>query len=413
MKKLYRLFLVLVREAVWIAVAVACVYGGYRGYQYLGENREIVEIQPVERPVALVETMEATLFEQPLPVRSEGFVSPYRQVSLSAQNGGRISKLHPSVINLGTFSKGEILVQLDDGAERALFNQTAANVEATEARLILVEGQLTRTEELQSRGFASQQALDQLLSQKAELSASLNSLLAAQESASIAVKSKQIVAPFSGAVLEKLQEVGSVVASGQSIAEIYTHKQMEVIIPVREAEAALIPGMFEDTAVKARVNVGFAGQTYQWSAHVSRVDPALDPRTRTLSISIGLDDVGKPVLLNPNSPSLGTIPALINAFAKVQIDGVEQKNTYAIPSTAIRSGNQIWVFKATEQDFGTLLSLDVRPTHFDGETTYVVVDNWPPDTRLILTSLAAPIPGMPLRDLTTKGIEMAAADLEE
>ena len=272
-------------------------------------------------------------------------------------------------------------MQLDDGSERALLNQTAANVEATQARLILVEAQLSRTEELQSRGFASQQALDQLLSQKAELSASLNSLIAAQESASIALKSKQIVAPFSGAVLEKLQEVGSVVASGQSIAEIYTNNQMEVIIPVREAEAALIPGMFEDSTANARVNVGFAGQTYQWDAHVSRVDPALDPRTRTLSVSIGLDDVGKPVLLNPNSPSFGTIPALINAFAKVQIDGIEQQNTYAIPSTAIRSGNQIWVFEPREQDRGTLLSVDVRPTHFDGETTYVIDDEWPDGTR--------------------------------
>ena len=411
MKKIYRLFLVFIREAVWIAVAIACVYGGFRGYQYLGENREVVEIQPVERPVALVETIEVARFEQPLPVRSEGFVSPYRQVSVSAQSGGRISNLHPSVINLGTFSKGEVLVQLDDGSERALLNQTLANVEATQARLILVEAQLKRTEELKSRGFASQQALDQLLSQKAELTASLNSLIAAQESASIAVNSKKIVAPFSGAVLEKLQEVGSVVASGQSIAEIYTNNQMEVIIPVREAEAALIPGMFEDSTAKARVNVGFAGQTYQWNAHVSRVDPALDPRTRTLSVSIGLDNVGKPVLLNPNSPSFGTIPALINAFAKVQIDGIEQKNTYAIPSTAIRSDNQIWVFEATEDDRGTLLAVDARPTHFDGETTYVVVDNWPAGTRLILTSIAAPKPGMPLRDLTIKGTEMAAADL--
>ncbi|MBT6507439.1 MAG: HlyD family efflux transporter periplasmic adaptor subunit, partial [Marinovum sp.] len=220
-------------------------------------------------------------------------------------------------------------------------------------------------------------------------------------------------APFSGAVLEKLQEVGSVVASGQSIAEIYTNNQMEVIIPVREAEAALIPGMFEDITAKARVNVGFAGQTYQWNAHVSRVDPALDPRTRTLSVSIGLDNVGKPVLLNPNSSSFRTIPALINAFAKVQIDGIEQKNTYAIPSTAIRSDNQIWVFEATEDDRGTLLAVDARPTHFDGETTYVVVDNWPAGTRLILTSIAAPKPGMPLRDLTIKGTEMAAADLGE
>ena len=413
MKKLYQFMLVFIREAAWIAVAIACVYGGYRGYQYLGENRQIVEIQPIERPVALVETMEVAVFDKPLPVRSEGFVSPYRQVSVSAQSGGRISNLHPSIINLGTFLEGEVLVQLDDGAERALLNQTAANVQATQARLSLVEAQLRRTEELQSRGFASQQALDQLLSQKAELSASLNSLMAAQKSASIAVESKQIIAPFSGAVLEKLQEVGSVVASGQSIAEIYTNNQMEVVIPVREAEAALIPGMFERSTAKARVNVGFAGQIYQWSAHVSRVDPALDPRTRTLSVSIGLDDVGKPAQLNPNSTSFGNMPALINAFAKVQIDGIEQENTYAIPSTAIRSGNKIWVFEVVEQDRGKLLSVDVRPIHFDGETTYVVVDNWPTRTRLILTSLSAPVPGMPLRDLTVEETEMAAVVLGE
>ena len=413
MKKLYQFMLVFIREAVWIAVAIACVYGGYRGYQYLGENRQIVEIQPIERPVALVETMEVAVFDKPLPVRSEGFVSPYRQVSVSAQSGGRISNLHPSIINLGTFLEGEVLVQLDDGSERALLNQTAANVQATQARLSLVEAQLRRTEELQSRGFASQQALDQLLSQKAELSASLNSLMAAQKSASIAVESKQIIAPFSGAVLEKLQEVGSVVASGQSIAEIYTNNQMEVVIPVREAEAALVPGMFEGSTAKARVNVGFAGQIYQWSAHVSRVDPALDPRTRTLSVSIGLDNVGKPALLNPNSTSFGNMPALINAFAKVQIDGIEQENTYAIPSTAIRSGNKIWVFEVVEQDRGKLLSVDVRPIHFDGETTYVVVDNWPTRTRLILTSLSAPVPGMPLRDLTVEETEMAAVVLGE
>lgn len=413
MKKLYQFMLVFIREAAWIVVAIACVYGGYRGYQYLGENRQIVEIQPIERPVALVETMEVAVFDKPLPVRSEGFVSPYRQVSVSAQSGGRISNLHPSIINLGTFLEGEVLVQLDDGSERALLNQTAANVQATQARLSLVEAQLRRTEELQSRGFASQQALDQLLSQKAELSASLNSLMAAQKSASIAVKSKQIIAPFSGAVLEKLQEVGSVVASGQSIAEIYTNNQMEVVIPVREAEAALVPGMFEGSTAKARVNVGFAGQIYQWSAHVSRVDPALDPRTRTLSVSIGLDNVGKPALLHPNSTSFGNMPALINAFAKVQIDGIEQENTYAIPSTAIRSGNKIWVFEVVEQDRGKLLSVDVRPIHFDGETTYVVVNNWPTRTRLILTSLAAPVPGMPLRDLTVEETEMAAVVLGE
>ena len=71
------------------------------------------------------------------------------------------------------------------------------------------------------------------------------------------------------------------------------------------------------------------------------------------------------------------------------------------------------MFEVVEQDRGKLLSVDVRPIHFDGETTYVVVDNWPTRTRLILTSLAAPVPGMPLRDLTVEETEMAAVVLGE
>lgn len=400
MKKLLRFFLTFLRETTWVAIAIACVYGGYLGFQYLGDNREVVEIEPVERPIALVETVTVAPFTQPLPVRSEGFISPYRQISLSAQGGGRISELHSAILNLGTFSEGDVLVQLDDSTERALLSQTEANVQATQARLDLVLAQLKRTEELRSRGVASQQALDQLLSQEAELLASLNSLRAAQQSAAIAVANKRVIAPFDGAVLQKSQEVGSVVGSGQSIAEIYTNDRMEVVIPVREAEAALIPGLFGEGTANARVSVEFAGQIYQWPAHVTRVDPALDPRTRTLSVSVGLDNIDAPTLLNPNALASGNLPALINAFAKVEIDGIRQNDTYAIPSTAVRSGNQIWVFETREEDRGTLLPVNVRPTHVDGEITYVVVENWPTDTRLIRTSLSAPTPGMPLRDIS-------------
>lgn len=413
MKKLLRFFLTFLRETTWVAIALVCLYGGYLGFQYLGDNREVVEIAPVERPIALVETISVEPFDGPLPVRAEGFISPFRQISLSAQGGGRISELHPAILNLGTFVEGDILVQLDDSAEQALLSQTAANVDATQARLDLVLAQLQRTEELRTRGVASQQALDQLLSQEAELIASLNSLRAAQQSAMVAVQNKRVVAPFDGAVLEKLQEVGSVVGSGQSIAEIYTNDRMEVVIPVREAEAALIPGLFGEGTAQARVSVEFAGQIYQWPAHVTRVDPALDPRTRTLSVSVGLDNIDAPELLNPNALASGNLPALINAFAKVEIDGIRQNNTYAIPSTSVRSGNQIWVFDSTEEDRGMLMPIDVRPTHVDGEITYVVVQDWPANTRLIRTSLSAPTPGMVLRDIAGPApMQTAQAEVE-
>lgn len=410
MKKALRILLTFVREVVWIGIAVACVYGGYIGFQYLGDNKKVVEIAQIERPTALVETIDIVAFDQPLPIRSEGFVRPFRQVSLSTQSGGRIAGLHDAVLNLGTFETGEVLVQLDDNTERAQLDQTIANVAATRARFDLVSAQLERTRELFNRGVATRQALDQLLSQEAELIANLNSLIASQKSSQIAVENKRIVAPFDGAVLEKLLEVGSVVTGGQAIAELYTHEQMEVVIPLREAEAALIPGLFGDSASTAKVNVDFAGQTYQWPAHITRVAPALDPRTRTLSVTVGLDQINNPTLLGESPINAGTLPAIINTFAKVRIDGSAHSNTYAVPTTSIRSGNQIWVFNEVEGDRGTLHLLDVRPTHVDGETTYAIVEDWPENSRLVSTTLAAPTPGMNLRDISVREIAMNSAE---
>ena len=408
MKKLIRSLFILSREGLWIAIAGAAIYGGYLGFQYLGENRENVEIAPIERPLALVETVEVEPFEQPLPIRAEGFIRPNRQVSLSAQTGGRISELHPAILDLGSFAKGDVLVQLDDSTERALLYQTDANVQATQARLDLVLIQVKRTEELLARGVATQQTLDQFNSQKSELEASLNALSAGRRSAAIAVANKQIIAPFDGSVSEKLLEVGSVVGNGQSIAEIYTDHRMDVVIPVREAEAALIPELFNEDQAKAHVSVDFADQTYVWTAHVTGVDPSLDSRTRTLSVTVSLDDLDMPILKKPSLIASGSPPALINAFSKVEIAGAQLNNVYAIPSTSLRNGNQIWVFDPTDGDLGQLTPIDVQPVHVDGETTFAVVENWPTGTRLISTSLAAVSDGMILRDISKPDMKQTA-----
>ena len=113
MRRFFRSVLTVVRETVWIGVAVACLFGGYKGFQYLRDNRTIVEVAPVERPVTLVETMELVEFDAPLPIRTQGFIQPNRVVQLSSPSGGRIAWLHPSIIELGLFEKGEVLVQFD------------------------------------------------------------------------------------------------------------------------------------------------------------------------------------------------------------------------------------------------------------------------------------------------------------
>ena len=384
------------RELVWIAIAGAVVYGGFQGFQLLGDRRPVVQPAPVERPIALVETTDLVLIAGPLPVRGDGFVKPYRSVALSATGGGRIVELHPALIDSqGQFAAGDVLVRLDESNELASLDQIASSIAATEARLDLNRTQLERTKSLRETGSASQGALDQLTAQNAELVANLEGFRAALVVGQIAVDSRTVRAPFAGSVLTKLAEVGSVVAAGQSIAQIYTNGQLDVDIAVREADAALIPGLFAGVEVPAIVTIRFAGRDILWDARVTRVAPQVDPETRTLTITVEVTDVAAGRTDRMADLASGAPPALINAFARVVVSGDQPTATYAIPSTALRNGGSVWVLN----DRAALAILPAELTHVDGETSYVRIDALPDGARLILTALASPIEGMSLRDL--------------
>ena len=144
----------------------------------------------------------------------------------------------------------------------------------------------------------------------------------------------------------------------------------------------------------------FAGQTFKWDAHVSRVAPDLDARTRTLTLTVELDQIIDVEGTNSTVLASGAPPALINSFSKVVIKGMEPKNTYPIPSTALRGGNNLWLFNKEENaDGGFLQLISAQLVHVDGETSYVSIVDLDKDARLILTALSTPQDGMRLVDV--------------
>lgn len=402
MKKIIGYLGVGLRELFWIAVAVAVVFGGITGFRYLGENREVIEPTVVERPTTLVETAEIFLINSPLPIRGEGFMQPHRSANLASQVGGQVIELHPAITERGVFKQGAVLVRLDDSAERATLTQTQANIDGTRARLDLNQILLERTEKLRSSGSASQASLDQVRSTQQELSASLNSLIAAQNVAEVSLGRKIVTAPFDGAVLSKNLDIGSVVNGGQAIAEIFTEDRMEIDVPVREADAALIPGLFEGASPSATVSVRFAGQSFEWDAEVTRVAPTLDQRTRTLTVTVELIDITGARATGSSILASGAPPALINSFANVVIEGPQPDATYAVPSTALRGGSELWLLTPSEGDGGTLKIVPATLVHVDNETSYVTSALIPEGARLITTALSTPQEGMKLRDVAAE-----------
>ena len=396
MRKVVKYIGIAIRELFWLVIAVAIIGGGYMGFTYLEENRDVVEAAPAPRPETLVETAAFEPHLAPLPIRGEGFVEPFRTVAVSAPSGGRIVMLHPAITNRGSFSAGEVLVEIDASAERAQIAQSRANIAATEARLDLVTTQLERAQSLRERNAVAQSTVDDLLGQRNEVVANLAGQRAQLMSSEVALENKIVRAPFDGSVQSKEAEIGNVVAGGTPIAQIYTDDRMEVSIAIRETDAALVPGLFSGNAAPAKVEIEFAGVTKTWSGEIVRIDPALDPQTRTLTATVALQDR----LESATEFAAGAPPALINAFAKVVIEGIEPENSYAIPSTALRSGGTVWLLRD-----GRLAFHPARRVHVDGETSYVEITGLQPDDRLVLTTLAAPQEGEALRDVAREGIQ--------
>ncbi|MEL6921338.1 MAG: efflux RND transporter periplasmic adaptor subunit [Pseudomonadota bacterium] len=384
-----KLFKRILGETFWLVVAVGVVAGGWFGFQYLGQIREPVEAAPVERPVPLVETETLLAYDAPLPIRGEGFVRAFRSIGVAAQASGRIVRLHPAIEARGSFKAGDILVRLDDRQAKATLAQTEANIASSEARLALNVTQLERAQSLRQRGIIPQDQLDQLLTTKTELEANLQSLRASLDTAALAVEFADVTAPFSGKVMSKSADIGTVVSPGQAIAEIYSASELEVIVPIDEREAALIPNLFEpdQEQAKAVVTTNFANARIEWDATVNRVSNSLDSQTRTLNVAVRINDpsAGR-IVEGPLAAS--TPPAMINAFVDVEIQGV-QTNLFAAPAMAVRSGSTIWV----AQD-DALKVLPVSVTHIDGETSFIRGEGLSANMEIVTSTLPSVADGM-------------------
>ena len=125
-------------------------------------------------------------------------------------------------------------------------------------------------------------------------------------------------------------------------------------------------------------------------------------RTRTLTVTVELDDGTAIGAQGGEILASGAPPALINSFAKVVIQGIRPESTYPIPSTALRGGNHLWLFDDLDPDASVLRIIPTELIHVDGETSYVKINPLPAQSRLITSPLSTAQGGMQLRDVRDK-----------
>lgn len=384
----------LLSDIAWSVVALGIVIAGVVGFRVLGALREPVVAAPVERIVPPVVVAELTPWTDPIPVVAEGFVSARRQIEIAAESPGRIVELASAVSEHGDVRAGTMLARLDDRNAQAAVERALADIDATRARISLNATQLSRTQTLRQRGVVSQDELDRVVSEQSELSGQIASLQSALNAARIALDQTRIVAPFDGRILNDAAEQGDVVNAGQTIATLFTPDALDVVVPLEESSAALVPGLFTGGAATATIKTHFAGRAFLYAGKVSQVGGALDPLSRSLAVTIAL---GEPLPVTGTAHGLtsGTPPALVNAWAEVTIEGSSAREVHAVPSAAVRQGNTVWLARNNALE---IIAVDV--VHAEGGEHFVVfADGIVEGARLITSLLAAPVNGMPVNVL--------------
>jgi membrane fusion protein (multidrug efflux system) len=265
-----------------------------------------------------------TVVEQPWIERiaAVGTVKARDSVVIAAKQAERISAVY---FESGQrVAKGQLLVELDDGAVRAEWLEARAN-------LADLETQVARLQSLQAQQLIARSQLD-------TVQASRNAARAKVQAAQERLNDRRIVAPFSGVLGLRQISKGQFVSAGTAMVNLDDLSRMWVDFPLPEKQlATLTTGMRLELVAEAYPDRVF-------DAQVTSIDSRVDVATRAILVRAEIAQASglvRPGMLMRVSLQQTPVSALV------------------LPELAVQQvGNRSFVFVAA--DDGTALSRDIR-----------------------------------------------------
>jgi RND family efflux transporter MFP subunit len=339
---------ILTAKLRWRSLSVFIFISGLIGYFTLQALAPTTKPVPKQIQAPIVETETITVITGPIPISSQGLVKPKTLIDLKSEISGKIIQLSPGFADGGRFKKGEVLVEIDPRPFIAALEKVKADRAVMQADLKLAEGQLLREQGLVKAGASSERRRDESINKRDRTQAQIEAMDAQIKLKKIDLERATIRAPFSGYVLNKVVDLGSVVVPGAGIATIYNNDIFEVTVSLSDREAALIPGIWNDVLMpkpRAKVLLYYHNYEYEWAGSVERVEAGIDRITKTIDIIVRVYNPtqrGKATDPNQRDEIAAPPPLLIGTYPSVQIEGIQ--TTYSlIPRIALKDNNEIWL----------------------------------------------------------------------
>ena len=350
----------------------------------------------IEQPTMLVDVVRAQVDSAQITVRAQGSVIPRTQTTMISEVAGLIMEVSPAFVAGGFFSKGDVLVRIDDRNYRAEVKRAEAAVAAAQTTINRETGlaEFAREDWERARKLlnSSKGASDLALRkpQLAEAYAQLEFARADLEKRLGDLDRTVIRAPYDGLVREKLADLGQFVNAGSPVASTFAVDVAEIRLPLPDKELPFLD--LNDTKLKqgrgpkVTFSALIGGRTHSWTGSIVRTEGVFDERSRVLYVVAQVDDPYNQQASNwPHPLRIGT-------FVEARIEGERLENVIRLPRSVLRGDNRVWTVTVVD----TLQPVTVDVIRSDERS--ILVSSGLTDGQLICTTLLDnPLPGTPVR----------------
>jgi membrane fusion protein, multidrug efflux system len=227
------------------------------------------------------EVVQPTLARLPGLVEFSGPLVAPQTAMVRAKAGGTLLSL---TVNEGSrVAAGQVLGRIEQADLNSRVAERSAAIESARAALVQAERTHSSNERLAAQQFISQPALDQSRAALDTAKANVNATLAAMDTTKVSQRDGTLLAPISGIVAKRHAVPGEKVSPEQMVLTIVDLARLELAGTVGTHD---VPRLAAGMAVELQVE----GVDKPVPGRIGRIAPAAEPGTRSIGVTIALDN---------------------------------------------------------------------------------------------------------------------------
>lgn len=377
-----------------IVLTLLLLGGAAAVYKHQMDTSPRAQRQTPARQARLVQVVATQKGSHTIAVSAMGPVVPAQQVTLHPQVAGQIVEVCETLIPGGLIETGKKLITIDPRDYQAQVRQRRADVARAVENLKVEQGnQAIARQEFELLGEIIAEEDRELVLREPQLASAQSaweSAKAALEKAELDLARCEITAPFNAVIQDKHADLGATVTAGTQLVTLIGTDEawVDLKVPISQLRWIMIPQRNGDTGSSVRVYNTLAWGPEEFrTGRVVRLYGEIEAEGRMARLLVAVDD---PFCLKPahrDQPKL-----LMGTFVQAEIEGRTLESVFPIARPHLRDNDTVWIMDANNQ-------LEIRPVRivYRGPERVFVDAGIEENERLILTDIAAPVAGMPLR----------------